>query len=128
MRTLAVALAAVLLAACAGKVDYVRPSVAVAQGSNTKTVPRAREAVWTSSVPEIGKQYFVINNIDKASGLINVSYSGDPERFIDCGLITSYVKNARGERTYSFQGSKAQQEYEIMNEQGLFFLPLIQSV
>jgi hypothetical protein len=122
MRHCALALSVAFLAGCAGKVDYVRPSLAVIQGSNVKVIDRPREAVWTASIPEIGKQYFVINNIDKASGLINVSYSGDPERFIDCGLITSYVKNARGERTYTFRGEKAQQNYEIMNEQGLFFL------
>jgi hypothetical protein len=59
----------------------------------------------------------------QASGLINVSYSGDPERYIDCGRITSYVKNARGERTYDFAGSKAQQIYEIMDPaSGLLFI------
>ena len=33
------------------------------------------------------------------------------------------MKNARGERTYEFAGSKAQQNYEVMNPgQGLFFI------
>jgi len=90
---------------------------------NTKSVERPRDAVWNSTVPELGKQFFVINNLDKSSGLINISYSGDPEKYIDCGRVTSYVKNARGERTYDFPGSKAQQSYEVMNAGvGLFFL------
>jgi hypothetical protein len=64
----------------------------------------------------------VINNLDKSSGLINVSYNGDPENYIDCGRLTSYVKNARGERTYDFPGARAQQTYEVMNSSGLFFV------
>jgi hypothetical protein len=47
--------------------------------------------------------------------LINISYSGDPERYVDCGRIESYVKNVRGERNYNFLGSKAQQTYEVMD-------------
>ena len=113
----------VALAACAGKVDYVRPSAAVAPGANVKLIAKPRDAVWASAVPELGKQFYVINNLDKASGLINMSYTGDPERFIDCGRITSFVKNAQGERTYNFAGAKAQQSYEIMNPGvGLFFI------
>jgi hypothetical protein len=123
MRVLISALVVAVLAGCAGKVDYIRPSVQVAQGQNTKTINRPREAVWATSVPALGKQFFVINNLDKSSGLINLSYTGDPEKYIDCGRITSFVKNAQGERTYDFPGAKAQQSYEIMNPSaGLFLL------
>lgn len=123
MRSVLGVLLTAVLAACAGKIDYIRPSTQVTPGANVKVVERPRDVVWNATVPELGKQYFVINNLDKSSGLINVSYSGDPERYIDCGRITSYVKNARGERTYDFAASKAQQTYEIMNPGvGLFFL------
>jgi hypothetical protein len=88
-----------------------------------KLINRPREAVWNASVPELSKQFFVINNLDKSSGLINVSYTGDPEKYIDCGRVTSYVKNAQGERTYDFAAAKAQQSYEVMNPSvGLFFI------
>lgn len=111
------------LAACAGKLDYVRPSAEAARTGNVKVIDRPREAVWTTSVPELGKRFFVINNLDKASGLINVSYTGDPEKYIDCGRITSYVKNARGERTYAFPGAKANQTFEVLDPStGLFFI------
>lgn len=120
-KTLCLASFTVGLAACAGKVDYVLPSAAQAS-SNQKIVERPREAVWNASVPELGKQFFVVNNIDKSSGFINVSYTGDPESYIDCGRISSYVKNARGERTYEFAGAKAQQSYEMMVPNGLFLV------
>jgi hypothetical protein len=123
MRVLISALSLAVLAGCAGKVDYIRPSAQVAQGQNSKIINKPREAVWTTSVPALSKQFFVINNLDKSSGLINLSYTGDPEKYIDCGRITSFVKNAQGERTYDFPAAKAQQSYEIMNPSvGLFFI------
>lgn len=115
-------MAALLISGCAGKLEYVRPSIQPGIANNSKVIERSREAVWNSSVPELGKQFFVINNLDKSSGLINVSYNGDPEKYIDCGRVTSYVKNLKGERTYDFPGAKAQQQYEVMNGNGLFFI------
>lgn len=122
MKNVVPLVALLLLAGCAGKLDYVRPSTPPGLANNTKIIDKQREAVWNSSVPELGKQFFVINNLDKSSGLINVSYNGDPEKYIDCGRVTSYVKNARGERTYDFPASRANQQYEVMNGNGLFFI------
>lgn len=123
MRHITIVALSLALAACAGKVDYIRPTAQPGATSNVKAVERSRDAVWNTSVPELGKQFFVINNLDKSSGLMNISYTGDPERYIDCGRITSYVKNASGERTYDFAGAKAQQAYEVMNPSvGLFLL------
>lgn len=104
-----------LLAACAGKVEYLRPNVGVPI-ANTRAVDMSRDELWSRLIPELGKRFFVINNLDKASGLINISYTGDPEQYVDCGHITSYVKNAAGERTYSFPAASAAQRYEVMPE------------
>lgn len=109
-----------LIAGCAGKIDYIRPASST-KTDNTKVVNKSRQAVWDAAVPQLGKEFFVINNLDKSSGLINISYSGDPEKYIDCGRIVSYVKNARGERTYDFAASKQQMTYEVMTS-NLFFL------
>lgn len=122
MRITILLVAVSLVAGCAGKLDYVRPNTPAPASTNYKIIDKPREAVWNASVPALGKQFFVINNLDKSSGLINISYSGDPEKYIDCGRIISYVKNARGERTYDFAGAKAQQAYEVMNGNGLFFI------
>ena len=114
--------AVVALSGCAGKVDYFKPGAVTATSGNTKTLNQSKEDVWKSAVPELGKQFFVINNIDKASGLINISYAGDPEKYVDCGRVVSFVKNARGERTYDFAGSKVSQQYEVMNPPHLFYV------
>lgn len=110
-----------ILTGCAGKVDYIRPSTPVAT-NNSKIVNKSKDEVWNTAVPALGKQFFVINNLDKASGLINVSYSGDPEKYVDCGSVSSYVKNARGERTYTFPAASKAQTYEIMTQGMLFFV------
>lgn len=73
-----------LLTACAtSTLDYVGPAQTTKQ--NSTVVDRDRDAVWAEAVPRLGKQFFALNTIDKASGLINLSYSGDPERYVDCG-------------------------------------------
>lgn len=105
----------------AGKFDYVRP-ITKKEYSNSKIIERSRDDVWNKSVAQLGKQFFVINNLDKSSGLINISYSGDPEKYVDCGTITSYVKNAVGERTYQFPASSAQKSYEVMETPNLLFV------
>ena len=119
-RTAALLVLATFLTGCAGKIDYIRPSV-LGKAENSKIVNKSRSAVWDATVPQLGKQFFVINNLDKSSGLINISYTGDPEKYIDCGRIVSYVKNARGERTYDFAAAKQQMSYEVMTS-NLFFL------
>ena len=111
----------IIIAGCAGKIDYVRPSLTEV-ALRPKVIDKPRDAVWNASVPELSKQFYIINNLDKSSGLINVSYSGNPEDYIDCGRIISYVKNSRGERTYDFPAARAHQEYEQLNDKGLFFI------
>lgn len=106
------ALAAYLLSGCiTGRIDVVPPKP-VELGDHSVVVNRTRSDVWAVAIPRLGKAFFVINNLDQSSGLINVSYSGDPERHIDGGTITSMVENARGPRTYTFPASRARQAYE----------------
>jgi hypothetical protein len=107
------------LVGCAAKQDYVRPTAPTAP-SNWKVIEKPRDIVWNGSVPALGKQRFVINNMDKASGLINITYTGDPKRYIDCGQVSAYVKNAREERSYDFPGAAASKSYEVTLPQGLF--------
>lgn len=118
---LLVMLSVFTLSGCGGKVEYVRPT-SDPKVQNTKLVPKSREAVWNKTIPALGKQFFVINNLDKSSGLVNLSYSGDPEKYVDCGNITSYVSNVRGERTYNFPGARAAVQYEVMDKAGLFII------
>jgi len=128
MKIIASLLAIAFISGCAGKFSEVRLNTATSPSANYRVIDKPREAVWDASVPELGKQFFVVNNLDESSGLINISYSGDPEKFIDCGNITSHVKNTQGEHTYDFPGAKAQATYEMMNGDVLFHIDRKMSV
>jgi hypothetical protein len=106
---------------CGGRFDY-SPPTSPPLPQNSRIVKRPFDAVWKDLVPALGRRFFVINNIDRASGLINLSYSGDPERYIDCGSMSSHIKNLRGERRYDFPAASAMQTYEVLSDQGLFVI------
>jgi hypothetical protein len=116
-----VLLPVLLLAGCAAKQDYnyVRPTTPTAP-SNWKVIEKLRDTVWNGTVPALGRQSFVINNMGKASGLINLTYTGDPKRYIDCGQVSAYATNAGEERTYEFPGAAPSKTYELRLPQGLF--------
>lgn len=111
-----------LFGACSGKYAYIPPTQSY-KTNNTVTINKPIAEVWKQIIPALGGSFFVINNLDKESGFINISYSGDPEKYVDCGIIDSYVKNARGERTYRFPASTGYKEYETLeNGKNLFFI------
>jgi hypothetical protein len=120
-RTLLIAACCSALGACAGKVTYTPPSPTTVL-ENEITVNESIDAAWQKAVPALSKQFFVINNMDKASGLINLSYSGTPDRYIDCGWISSHVQNLRGTRDYVFPAAAGFQQYESMEGGELYFI------
>ncbi len=97
---------AVAILGC-GTVRYDGPSAEVKPDSNSVTVDEPFEQVWSHAIPQIGKSFFVINNLDKSSGILSISYSGDPESYIDCGSIHSEI----GANRADFSAAKAQQRY-----------------
>jgi hypothetical protein len=106
-----IALVCVVLAGCASaKVGYQPPSTSVRPGFS-REVSRPKDLVWNDAVAALGQRFFVINNMDKASGLINVSYSGDPARFIDCGRATVEVSGLNA-KTQTFDGAAAEAAFE----------------
>lgn len=124
MKTFHMVLVCLLCAACAGKTTYTHPSN-VSGYQNSKTVNKSKDELWKKLIPALGAKFFVINNLDKESGLINISYSGDPEEYIDCGRLISEVQNVRGKRTYDFPLARAYQQYEVMDMEsgtGLWFM------
>lgn len=61
--------------------------------------------VWDRLVKNMAKSFFVINNIDKESRIINLSYSSDkPQEYVDCG---------RSRRTYNDGKTTESYEYGI---------------
>jgi hypothetical protein len=119
MKIIASLLAIALISGCAEE-PYVVLNTTTPPSANYRVIDKPRDAVWDASVLQLGKQVVVISNFDKSSGLINISYSGDPEKFIDCGNLTSHVKNTQGERAYDFPGARAKATYEMMDGDVLY--------
>jgi uncharacterized protein YceK len=113
----------ILIGGCAGKVtyQYIQPTQTY-KANNSVTVNKPRADVWSQIIPSLDGSCFVIKNLDTKSGFINISYSGNPERYVDCGVIDSYVKNESGERRYVFPAASAYMEYETTQDgKNIFF-------
>jgi len=72
---------------------------------NERYFDRPFEEVWDELVEELAKGFFVINNIEKASRIINVSFSiADPGDYVDCG---------RSHRTFASGKTTENYDYDI---------------
>lgn len=112
------AVLACAVAGCSGQLQY-SPPAAAAPAPLAKVVPAARADVWQRAVAELGRNYFTINVSDAEGGLLNLSFTGNPEEYLDCGSIVASVKNLAGARAYDFPASRRSQTYEIMRSGNL---------
>lgn len=104
---------------CASSLEYFPPSPGTKQ-NNVVVINQPKETIWMKIVPALGREFFVIDHLDKDSGLLNISYSGDPQKYIDCGRIKSYLKNLRETKTYDFPAASAHIQYAV--KKGYIFL------
>lgn len=118
-----VSITATLVGCATGTTDYTPPAN-YKQISNQKILNKSLDKAWKDTVSNLSKDFFVINNLDKSSGLINVSFSGNPEQYIDCGEIYSKVSNAVGTREYRFAGSAQNAYYEVWDKQNINLIQL----
>lgn len=99
--------AALLITGCAtqGISRFDKTDNAPMQVNNEVVVPRPQSQVWDILVKELSKSFYVINNIDKESRIINVSFSStSPAEYVDCG---------KSHRTYT-QGDKTEvYDYDV---------------
>lgn len=108
----ALSLTTIILAGCATGTTNYTPPADYKQVTNQKIINKSFDRAWKDTVSNLSKDFFVINNLDKNSGLINVSFSGNPENYIDCGTVYSKVSNLRGVREYKFSGAAQNIRYE----------------
>lgn len=73
------------------------------KATNEKTLNRPQSVVWDELVRELSKSFFVINNIERESRIINVSFNtNSPEQYVDCGRTTrTYAEGGKVE-TYNY--------------------------
>lgn len=97
-----------LLTGCAtSTANYHYPQNHIVE--NTKTVNKSFDEVWNGLVKELSSDFFVINNIDKSSKIINVSFSASKaSNYVDCGNSHRTFKNMQGERVYEYNTADSQ--------------------
>lgn len=109
------------LSGCATSSNSYAPPVSATQVKNSGLINQPFDAVWDQLVRELSSDFFVINNIDKNSRLINVSFSSThPSDLIDCGRTTRSFKNLRGDQniTYDTAGSAT---YALTDNRGIAY-------
>ena len=114
-----VILTAIFISGCATQGVSTRKYIedVPTQVKNEIIVPRPYTEVWDVMVKELSKSFFVINNIDKESRIINVSFStNSPAEYVDCGKAhRTYTQGDKREiYDYDIAGSS---EYKIATRQ-----------
>lgn len=90
--------------------QYVPPTRA-ARLSSSVTVKEPFNKVWSHALREmLAKSSFVVNSFYKPARIINVSFSGLPSKFVNCGEVHRSF-GLIGPKHYSFPGAKAKQDY-----------------
>ncbi len=102
-----------------GQVDYTAPVVPVPP-PNSAVLDVSLDTAWGQIIPRLGKSFFVINTLDRPN-LINISYSGDPEAYVDCGMLRSTVQEAGKEpQHYEFPAAQAHSVYEVVVDKHVY--------
>lgn len=66
------------------------------------------DEVWDRLVKNLASDFFVINNIEKNSRIINVSFSSNtPTEWVSCGVSVREFSNARGKQMYEYDPSSS---------------------
>jgi hypothetical protein len=124
---LAVATAAVISVAvcgCQASQSVDRTPISAVAVSNTRSIQEPFEAVWDRMVRNLASEFFVINNVEKTSRIMNVSFSADdPSEYVDCGRSTRKFKPAMGsERSFSYGNADKEVSYMGATPEGFGFL------
>jgi type II secretory pathway pseudopilin PulG len=75
----------IALSGCASSVvDYTSPTPpSITKGA---IIPNSFEDTWDKLVQKLSEDFFIINNIEKNSRIINVSFTAQhPEKYVTCG-------------------------------------------
>lgn len=110
-----------LVAGCASStINYTPPSVQEAP-TNEIQINQDFDTVWDRLVRNLSADFFVINNIEKASRLINVSVSSqNPSDFVNCGTTSRTFSNPQGEQRYRYETASSSRFSATTPEGGAF--------
>lgn len=105
---------------CASKIttDMTPPQEYTVQ--ETKIYDKSYDKVWKAVVESIGSSYFVLENIEKDSGILSLSFSAKaPKDFIDCGSITESGVVQMQNYKLTYDGTETNIVKKIVTNQGV---------
>lgn len=65
--------------------DYTAPQSKASIDNTTVTLDQSYDQAWDQLIDFTSSRFFAIDNYEKDSGLMTLSFSSEPGRFIDCG-------------------------------------------
>lgn len=118
MKYLIIIIVAINLTGCAiSNYDYTPPEQV--QIKTTKTVNQSFNETWQNIIENLTENSFVINNMSKDSGFLNISYStSNADPYLNCGMLKGSYKDAPAapEHFYTFNNIAAPIEYLASTE------------
>lgn len=98
IQTLAPVVIGLLISGCASVTSDYSPPAPINTIQTSKVVAGDYDAVWRRLIAAVAQDFFVINNLDKDSGLVNLSFSADrPSDYVDCGRMQVEVDGLPGQ-------------------------------
>jgi uncharacterized protein YceK len=108
---IAIVITSALITGCATvNSTYTAPSQ-YTEANRSIIIDKGKDDVWIAMVRALGENFFIINNLDKESGLINVSYNANPEKYCDCGTFHAEYHFTQNE-IFDFPAAIKFQEYK----------------
>jgi len=108
-----------LLSGCiTGTHSYIQP--AAPKIENSLVINNSQDEVFAGFLAKGKKGVFVIDSTDQSAGLIRLSYNGDPEQFVDCGIVQMTAKDIHGERSYVFPSARKEMTFESTDKGNLY--------
>ena len=108
--------------ACAttGTSGYSRVPASPTKVENEITLDRSFEEAWDRLVKGLAKSFYVINNIEKSSRIINVSFSTEsPQEFIDCGKSQRTYQRGNDQREFVYDIASTS-SYQLADKGGAY--------
>ena len=107
-----------MLMGCAAKTDIQYSPPSQNEGKNSRVYSHNVEQVWDAAIKAVGEQFFVLDNIERDSKIITLSFSSqDPNSFVDCGKFT--VTNSggmSGKGVTSYYGAQSRAEFLVADD------------
>lgn len=109
-------LSIVVVAGCATKgvstMDHSEPTPPTFGAE--KFVAQPQTVVWDKLVKSMATSFFVINNIDKESRIINLSFSSDkPQDYVDCGKTRRTYFDGKTTETFEYRTTDNIATYKV---------------